>query len=474
MEKLEKIESLIKIWKCRSLTLKGKVTIVNSLMVTQMLYIASVIHIPKWAITKYNTLISSFIWDNKPPKIKYTTLIAPLELGGLKLQDLETKIKANKLTWIKHLSDTKIRKPWKDYLQLKIKYPIQNILIHNKKVYSHKSLTEKFYTEMFDAWANINYNEPVNISEILRQPLWDNDLILVGNKSIRNDAWTQVGIYHVANLINTNGQLATINQLNFKYQTNIKILEYNSIIHSIPKGWKKEIREAKDIAGTKINENPCIKINQIYYEIAEITTKQIYTDIISSKCKSPTSKKRWIELHEGMQLDTEYWELIYETPFTLTKNTKILMTQYKIIHRILAVGCNLKKWKITINDQCSECKSKDTIEHFIYDCPISLQLWASIHAWWKNVFHFSIQITSLEIIFGLPNENKDNMIHIYNLVILYAKHYIYTNKKKDKPLSLYEFQVQLKRELKLKKEYAKQQQKVDKFNLNWGELYDNL
>jgi hypothetical protein len=66
------------------------------------------------------------------------------------------------------------------------------------------------------------------------------------------------------------------------------------------------------------------------------------------------------------------------------------------------------------------------------------------------------------------------MIHIYNLVILYAKHYIYTNKKKEKPLCLYEFQVQLKRELKLKKEYAKQQQKVHKFNITWGELYDNL
>ena len=66
-----------------------------------MLYIASVIHIPKWAITKYNRLITNFIWDNEPPKIKYTTLIAPISQGGLNLQDLETKIKANKITWIK-------------------------------------------------------------------------------------------------------------------------------------------------------------------------------------------------------------------------------------------------------------------------------------------------------------------------------------------------------------------------------------
>jgi hypothetical protein len=95
-EKLDKIESLIKIWHCRHLALKGKVTIVNSLLVSQMMYIASVIHIPKWAITKYNTLITNFIWDNKPQKIKYTTLIAPISQGGLNLQDLQTKIKANK------------------------------------------------------------------------------------------------------------------------------------------------------------------------------------------------------------------------------------------------------------------------------------------------------------------------------------------------------------------------------------------
>ena len=42
--KLQKIENLIKIWACRYLTLKGKITIVNSLLITQMCYISSVIY----------------------------------------------------------------------------------------------------------------------------------------------------------------------------------------------------------------------------------------------------------------------------------------------------------------------------------------------------------------------------------------------------------------------------------------------
>jgi hypothetical protein len=45
-EKLDKIQNIIKIWSCRHLTLKGKITVVNSLLISQMMYIASVILSP--------------------------------------------------------------------------------------------------------------------------------------------------------------------------------------------------------------------------------------------------------------------------------------------------------------------------------------------------------------------------------------------------------------------------------------------
>jgi hypothetical protein len=42
-----------------------------------------------------------------------------------------------------------------------------------------------------------------------------------------------------------------------------------------------------------------------------------------------------------------------------------------------------------------------------------------------KVFKFTIDISVLEIIFGLPNENNDKTINLYNYIILYAKYYIY-------------------------------------------------
>ena len=54
----------------------------------------------------------SFIWDNKKPKIKHATLIADYSEGGYKDVDIETKIYALKVNWVKRLLDS-IFHSWK-------------------------------------------------------------------------------------------------------------------------------------------------------------------------------------------------------------------------------------------------------------------------------------------------------------------------------------------------------------------------
>ena len=97
---LEKIENLLELRCLRKLTLKGKILIVNSLAISQLLYVGTVLYTPKWVIDKYNTMIKAFIWGNKPAKVKYSCLINTVERGGLRLQDIETKLKAVKIKMV--------------------------------------------------------------------------------------------------------------------------------------------------------------------------------------------------------------------------------------------------------------------------------------------------------------------------------------------------------------------------------------
>jgi hypothetical protein len=474
-EKLDKIQNIIKIWKCRHLTLKGKITIVNSLLISQMLYIASVIHIPQWAILEYNKIIRDFIWNDKPTKIKYATLIAPTALGGMQLQDLQTKIDANKLTWIKNICDNNIKNPWKAYLQTKTQDPLQEIPMYNSINYEEIEFSDKFYTETFQVWAKLNYKDPKNVQEVIKQPLWRNSHIKIGGKSVKYNDWNLAGISKIFHLIDNKGNLASETYIRKKIGIVPKQLTYTSLIHSIPADWKKMIKTGSDILGYSAHQGCYLQIDNKDCDIDQITTRDIYLYLIKkNKIKPAAGKIKWIEKYDDMNLDEEFWQYIYETPNSLTKNSKILMTQYKIINRILAVNYNLKMWGKSDTDLCTACSQVETIEHFIYECPKTLTLWNAIQLWWKAIFQFSIKLSVLEIIFGIPNENKDNTINIYNYVILHAKYYIYISKKQQKELYMYNLLLLLKKELKLKRINSIEKLQLHKFNRNWAELDDNL
>ena len=53
-------------------------------------------------IKKQKSLIIKFLWDNKPLKLNYSTLIQPIEKCGLNLIDLKIKTTSMQNDWIKH------------------------------------------------------------------------------------------------------------------------------------------------------------------------------------------------------------------------------------------------------------------------------------------------------------------------------------------------------------------------------------
>jgi hypothetical protein len=186
---LEKIENLLELWCLRKLTLKGKILIANTLAISQLLYAGTILHTPKWVIDKYNNMIKNFIWGNKPAKVKYKCLINTLEQGGLRLQDLETKLKAVKIKWFKNMIDEEVLTPWKAYINTYFQEDVRFILSYNSSSNEYPDFKDKFYTELFKLWAELHCHEPNTAEEITRQQICHNTFIRIEGKPLLWKKW---------------------------------------------------------------------------------------------------------------------------------------------------------------------------------------------------------------------------------------------------------------------------------------------
>ena len=135
-----------------------------------------------------------------------------------------------------------------------------------------------------------------------------------------------------------------------------------------------------------------------------------------------------------MTITNEDWAYIYQSAFKLTNDTKIQTFQFKTMHRILACKTNLYIWKIEDNCICNYCKEEnDTLEHHLVLCNDTLEFWHQVRNWWKSITQTNFIVRVYDLLFGLPNEERDKIINQYNFLLLFTRYYIYTSKQAKKP-----------------------------------------
>ena len=83
---IKKIETVLQIWKARSLSLSGKIVIFKTLAISKIVYISHMASIPDEILTHLESIHKDFIWNGKNPKIKHPLWLmttVPVDLGIL-------------------------------------------------------------------------------------------------------------------------------------------------------------------------------------------------------------------------------------------------------------------------------------------------------------------------------------------------------------------------------------------------------
>ena len=470
-KRLKNMKNLLSTWKCRSLSIKGKITVINTLAISPLLYLANVIYVPPQVIAEVKDIIVDFLWDGKPPKIAYNVLIQSIKKGGVKLIDFESKVKALKIGYVKRLLDNSLGK-WKSAAAYF--YKTNNIKMYFQSNHAaYKEINHKFYSDIHNFWSELQTIEnPTNIV-IQNQTIWNNRYITIENVPYEWASWQTKGIQYVSDILNAKGDFLSHNEISEKFGVRCHFLQALQIRQSLPLEWRRVIRT--EYSHKPVRE-PFIHFNGTLLPLNKCTTRFIYECYAQTKYVTPTSVLKWKTLHEDFDMSEEEWTDVFLRPYICLRETKLQSFQYKIIHRI--INCNKKLFDMRIKNSplCTYCDQTDDIGHFFFLCKDVYEFWREICTWWNTLDYDGVDFPAYPnvktIIFG--SQDVTEGVAVLNFCIFHIKYYIYRQRLfHDNVFRLHEIQNVIVAKLEIEKNICQKENrnhKFDKFEI----LYENL
>ena len=176
-------------------------------------------------------------------------------------------------------------------------------------------------------------------------------------------------------------------------------------------------------------------------------SKFIYQEIVSKNCERPIScQEKWCKDINLPPKEILNWKVAYQTSFQRTKSSKLIIFNFKLLHRRLPTNCFLKKVGLRDNDKCSFCnKETENLIHFFWRCVKTKKLWDSLFKWMQycqlslsehNYLHTNTAL-------GLSPDRSKHKIQI-NFCCLIAKRHIWLCRSKERPPNLNNFLLYLK------------------------------
>ena len=174
------------------------------------------------------------------------------------------------------------------------------------------------------------------------------------------------------------------------------------------------------------------KLNRVVYSLL---LKNIATVPQKSQLKWARDLKA-CQKNETHKIDNIDWKTVYSIPFSCTSSTSLRTFHFKYLHRRIPTNTFLMKCKISPTERCTFCKSEpETTIHLFFQ-------WSYVNVFWQTIIRW---------IKSFPNQENTNFskamqlglqtceTSVLNLIMLTAKHFIFTCKlrKQNPTLSMY-------------------------------------
>ena len=162
---------------------KGKITVINALAISLIVYPTTVLDTPANILHEINSILYTFLWDGKRPKIAAKVMENSIKFGGLKMPNIFLKVKAWQLSWLTRA----IKSPESSWVCVVDEIMRKANLID--AIRGHLDKRDKFLQCVPQLYRNIlctlyDLQEKVGINQPFDQIIWLSKNITIGNETI--------------------------------------------------------------------------------------------------------------------------------------------------------------------------------------------------------------------------------------------------------------------------------------------------
>ena len=290
------------------------------------------------------------------------------------MPDIKTMIKATKLMWIKRFLTKNNNYTSIAHVNSKIEN-FEEFFYNKLSAYHLKSKPTPFYNQILDYWDEFRDLSTYKKSkmDILNEKLWLNKDILVDNKPLMFQAWSENGINCLFDIMENNGTFKTKVKIQNLYGIEVNTMHYNSLKSAISKTWLQTLkRQNQQDFKFEYRVHSEIKIDMKFKTISKVSCKEFYWQIIRGNLIRPTAFYKWEELY---YYATFNWKHLLKLPYLTASETSLQSIQYQIINRFFPCNSIVNVWYTDNEANCVLCNIEDTIEHYSFYCHIVSDVW---------------------------------------------------------------------------------------------------
>ena len=434
-DRVAKIKRLISAWEKRDLSIMGKIIIVKTFLLSQLVYFMQAFIIPDKYIVEINTILFRFIWKKKNnnkkafEKVKRNVMCTDYQEGGLKMIDLRLMQTSFILQWATLLTSSEDIPRWKIipkaiFLCHGPSFECFHSTVTSKRFKGIGNIKSAFWAEVLKTFLDCN-TSPTN--DKFNPMLWNNTNFMFNNNVMYFQEWAMKGIVNVHDMLHGDECKSYISVCETLGHSPNRILEYVTVRSVVTKYIKENNRTREHI---NLKDTPLFCGNRI------LRASQFRKTLTELRAGKPCSVNFWKNKF-NYNITKQDWRL---APIT-TKETRLRVLQWKILHNIYPTNIMLCKMKVTENNYCSYCNGEvDFIEHFFFYCPFIKNFWKDIENLIRAQYGMSIQLGVTDVLFGIHSKTERinaKTKNALNNIILIGKMCISIFKKTKRHASIY-------------------------------------